>query len=110
MKKPRWLIREIDGECVVHLYDKDNCLLLTETMSEGQDPYLFIPKIRESVEQAEITEFPKLSLPKSLPEETKEGYVNILKEQITTYEKTIAGLREYIAKIEQPEHSFTEGL
>jgi F0F1-type ATP synthase beta subunit len=109
MKKPRFSIRELEGEVIVQLHDSENCLVLKEVMDEGQDPYLFIDNIRRCVSEAEITEFPRL--PK-LEGSWRQGYAKTLRDQIGAMEDVINELRSQIAALEteQPEKSFTDGL
>jgi hypothetical protein len=108
MKKPRFEIRDIEGDISVRLFDRDNCLVLRETMDEGQDPYLYISRLREMISEAEITEFPRL--PQMLDETWRKGYAQILREQIGDMEKIVDGLREQVASLEKQENSFTDEL
>lgn len=109
MKKPRWTIRTIEGECTVQLFNSDNILLHSEILDE-QEPYLWIARFREAVEQAEIVEIPRTPLTHELNKEIRNTVINDLDKQIKELTLTIASLREYVSMLDKPEKTFVDDL
>lgn len=112
-KRPRFIIGHIEAECFVSLYDKDNILIISEIM-EDQDPYVFISRLRESVDEAEISEHPKLSILPTMPQDSTvkstNPYIAMMQEKLDDCKKAMKVMQDYIDEHVPKEHSFTENL
>jgi hypothetical protein len=110
MKKPRFVIKTVDEDCTVLLFDENNILLHKEEM-EGEDPYLWIGRFRDSVQAAEVVEFPRMKLTHELNREISGIlYAAELVKQVKMLEASIAGLRKTLSEYENKEVSFTDNL
>lgn len=111
-KHPRIIIRHLDGDCVVELYDKENLLILQQPVID-EDPYLFISRLRESIDGAHISEEPELKCAKMDSQFTahkEHPFVTALKGQIQMYQEMLKQMSAYADSLERPERSFTDNL
>jgi hypothetical protein len=110
-KRSRITIRYIDGDCVVELHDKDNILLLQQPVLD-EDPYLFISRLREAVDGAQISEEPKLSEGGGDP--TPHPFIKVIDGHIEEMKRMKEQLHRYLyaqsPQGEDNERSFTENL
>lgn len=109
LKQSRIVIRHLEGDCMVQLFDKDNEVVLEKAIIDGSDPYLFISRLRESIDGALISEEPRLE--GSEQRSFTHPFIQVIADQIEELKKMKHQMLTYFEAQEEAETpSFTDNL